>query len=74
MPHVVAAITDSSKPVLSGKFNNLRFKVDKAEDVSHLIISNISTSDEATYYCAVGTKYQMDYRNGTFLATNGNFI
>uniref|UniRef100_A0A673W6T8 Uncharacterized LOC115169277 n=1 Tax=Salmo trutta TaxID=8032 RepID=A0A673W6T8_SALTR len=72
MPHVVAAITDSSKPVLSGKFNNLRFKVDKAEDVSHLIISNISTSDEATYYCAVGTKYQMDYRNGTFLATNGD--
>uniref|UniRef100_A0A8K9Y527 Ig-like domain-containing protein n=1 Tax=Oncorhynchus mykiss TaxID=8022 RepID=A0A8K9Y527_ONCMY len=31
-----------------------------------------STSDEATYYCAVGTKYQMDYRSGTCLANNGS--
>uniref|UniRef100_A0A3P8YZ47 Ig-like domain-containing protein n=1 Tax=Esox lucius TaxID=8010 RepID=A0A3P8YZ47_ESOLU len=57
MPNVVASITDSANIFLHEKFNNPHFKVKKteAEDLSLLLISNVSTSDEALYYCAFGT-------------------
>ncbi|CDQ70347.1 unnamed protein product [Oncorhynchus mykiss] len=56
MPHVVAAITDSLKAVLFGKFNNPCFKVVKAWSKLKMSLNSLSaifsTSDEATYYCA----------------------
>ncbi|XP_064875158.1 uncharacterized protein LOC115131196 [Oncorhynchus nerka] len=36
-----------------------------------LIINNISRSDEAAYFCGIGTVYEMKFRNGTFLAVKG---
>ncbi|CDQ70346.1 unnamed protein product [Oncorhynchus mykiss] len=36
-----------------------------------LIINNISRSDEAAYFCGIGTVYEIKFRNGTFLSVKG---
>ncbi|CAB1337494.1 unnamed protein product, partial [Coregonus sp. 'balchen'] len=68
LPNLVASVSYGSEPVLKGEFKNPRFKVEESEYVYNLIIRNISTLDEATYFCGMGTIYGMNYGNATFLA------
>ncbi|XP_036799523.1 uncharacterized protein LOC118938751 [Oncorhynchus mykiss] len=72
LPHLVASVSYASEPVLNGEFKNPRFKVETSEYVYNLIIRNISTLDEATYFCGIGTMYGMDYGHATFLAVKGH--
>ncbi|XP_046880229.1 LOW QUALITY PROTEIN: uncharacterized protein LOC124470411 [Hypomesus transpacificus] len=39
-----------------------------------LNIQNITSSDEGIYFCATGTQYRMDFRNGTFVIVRGNHL
>ncbi|KAM9510898.1 uncharacterized protein ACWYII_045592 [Salvelinus alpinus] len=73
MPQVVATLekTKSANFVLNGEFNDLRFTMEKVKVGYLLIINNISRSDEAAYFCGIGTVYEMKFRNGTFLAVKG---
>ncbi|XP_041713193.1 uncharacterized protein LOC121546188 [Coregonus clupeaformis] len=72
LPNLVASVSYGSEPVLKGEFKNPRFKVEESEYVYNLIIRNISTLDEATYFCGMGTIFGMNYGNATFLAVKGH--
>lgn len=74
LPHIVASVSYASEPVLKGEFKNPCFHVEESQYVYNLIIRNISTLDEATYFCGIGTMYGMNYGNATFLAVKGNLI
>ncbi|XP_046877731.1 uncharacterized protein LOC124468798 isoform X2 [Hypomesus transpacificus] len=39
-----------------------------------LNIQNITSSDEGIYFCATGTQYRMEFRNGTFVTVRGNHL
>uniref|UniRef100_A0AAZ3PLI3 Ig-like domain-containing protein n=1 Tax=Oncorhynchus tshawytscha TaxID=74940 RepID=A0AAZ3PLI3_ONCTS len=70
MPQVVATVEKkkSAHFVLNGEFNNIRFTMEKVKVGYLLIINNISRSDEAAYFCGIGTVYEIKFRNGTFLS------
>ncbi|XP_055781097.1 uncharacterized protein LOC129857152 [Salvelinus fontinalis] len=72
LPHLVASVNYASGPVLKGEFKNPRFHVEESEYVYNLKIRNISTLDEATYFCGMGTMFGMKYGNATFLAVKGH--
>ncbi|XP_014054646.1 uncharacterized protein [Salmo salar] len=72
LPHIVASVSYASEPVLKGEFKNPCFHVEESQYVYNLIIRNISTLDEATYFCGIGTMYGMNYGNATFLAVKGH--
>ncbi|XP_036798536.1 signal-regulatory protein beta-2 isoform X2 [Oncorhynchus mykiss] len=72
LPHLVASVSYASEPVLKGEFKNPRFHVEESQYGYNLIIRNISTLDEATYFCGIGTMYGMDYGHATFLAVKGH--
>uniref|UniRef100_A0A8C7TDJ0 Ig-like domain-containing protein n=1 Tax=Oncorhynchus mykiss TaxID=8022 RepID=A0A8C7TDJ0_ONCMY len=76
MPQVVATVEKrkSADFVLNGEFNDIRFTMEKVKVGYLLIINNISRSDEAAYFCGIGSVYEMKFRNGTFLAVKGNLI
>lgn len=76
MPQVVGTLEKrkSVDVVPNGEFNNIRFTMEKVKVGYLLIINNISRSDEAAYFCGIGTVYEMKFRNGTFLSVKGNFI
>ncbi|XP_071255370.1 uncharacterized protein [Salvelinus alpinus] len=76
MPQIVATVEKkkSAHFVLNGEFNNIRFTMEKVKVGYLLIINNISRSDEAAYFCGIGTVYEINFRNGTFLSVKGNFI
>ncbi|XP_064811155.1 uncharacterized protein LOC135526582 [Oncorhynchus masou masou] len=73
MPQVVATVEQkkSAHFVLNGEFNNIRFTMEKVKVGYLLIINNISRSDEAAYFCGIGTVYEIKFRNGTFLSVKG---
>ncbi|XP_042158791.1 uncharacterized protein LOC112220664 [Oncorhynchus tshawytscha] len=73
MPQVVATVEKkkSAHFVLNGEFNNIRFTMEKVKVGYLLIINNISRSDEAAYFCGIGTVYEIKFRNGTFLSVKG---
>ena len=59
-------------PLFSEDFQNGRMNIQRSDGVFNLTITNINSSDEATYYCT-GTAYQqVTFGNGTFLALKGN--
>ncbi|XP_064811820.1 uncharacterized protein LOC135527102 [Oncorhynchus masou masou] len=74
MPQVVATVEKrkSADFVLNGEFNNIRFTMEKVKVGYLLIINNISRSDEAAYFCGIGTVYEIKFRNGTFLSVKGH--
>uniref|UniRef100_A0A8C7W798 Ig-like domain-containing protein n=1 Tax=Oncorhynchus mykiss TaxID=8022 RepID=A0A8C7W798_ONCMY len=76
MPQVVATVEKkkSAHFVLNGEFNNIRFTMEKVKVGYLLIINNISRSDEAAYFCGIGTVYEIKFRNGTFLSVKGNLF
>uniref|UniRef100_A0A8C7FCB4 Ig-like domain-containing protein n=1 Tax=Oncorhynchus kisutch TaxID=8019 RepID=A0A8C7FCB4_ONCKI len=55
-------------------FNHSRFNVEKADadGMYRLAITNTDPTDEAVYYCAVRTAYEVNFINGTLLLLKGN--
>ena len=74
-PVLVASLfraTQSWSPLFSEDSQNGRMNIQRSDGVFNLTITNVTSSDEATYYCT-GTLYQqVTFGNGTFLALKGN--
>src|SRR4029434_5100769 len=64
--------TTSWNPSFSGDSQNGRINIQKSEGTFNLTIANLTSSDEATYYCAGTLHKQVIFGNGTFLALKGN--
>ena len=50
-----------------------RISPKKVDGNYNLNIQNITSSDEGIYFCATGTQYKMDFRNGTFVIVRGMY-
>ena len=59
-------------PLFSEDFQNGRMKIQQSEGTFNLTIANITSSDEATYYCTGTLHNKVTFGNGTFLALKGN--
>ncbi|XP_031424719.1 uncharacterized protein LOC116220747 [Clupea harengus] len=63
--------TTSWNPSFSEDSQNGRINIQKSEGTFNLTIANLTSSDEATYYCAGTLHKQVTFGNGTFLALKG---
>lgn len=75
IPQVVARMQKfQSKPELYKEFNNSHLNLEKAEAdwIYRLTIPKMEPTDEAIYYCARRTEYDVNFINGTFLVLKGN--
>ena len=75
MPFFVAksfGATSSWDPMFSEDSQNGRMAIQQSDGVFNLTITNITSSDEATYYCTWTVYQQVKFGNGTFLALKGN--
>ncbi|XP_029572186.1 uncharacterized protein LOC115164133 [Salmo trutta] len=66
-------MTKYDMPVWHKDFNHSRFNVEKADadGMYRLAITNTDPTDEAVYYCAVRTVYEVNFINGTHLLLKG---
>ncbi|XP_070959221.1 uncharacterized protein [Oncorhynchus clarkii lewisi] len=73
-PHTIVTMTKYDKPVWHKDFNHSRVNVEKADadGMYRLAITNTDPTDEAVYYCAVRTAYEVNFINGTLLLLKGN--
>jgi hypothetical protein len=55
-------------------YGTITFNVEKADadGMYRLAITNTDPTDEAVYYCAVRTAYEVNFINGTLLLLKGN--
>ncbi|KAM6960051.1 immunoglobulin kappa light chain-like isoform 2-T2 [Tautogolabrus adspersus] len=62
-----------SKGTFSEEFkDNSRFKLETKDGNNHLKISNVITSDSATYYCVSSYAYSFQFAEGTTLSVKGS--
>ena len=59
-------------PLFSEDFKNGRINIKQSKGTFNLTITNVTSSDEATYYCIGGLIPYLTFGNGTFLALKGN--
>ncbi|XP_051800074.1 immunoglobulin alpha-2 heavy chain-like isoform X2 [Acanthochromis polyacanthus] len=52
--------------------NNPRFSLDTEKGKNHLKITNVHTSDSATYYCAGSYSFTFEFAEGTTLSVKGS--
>ncbi|XP_046892559.1 uncharacterized protein LOC124478261 isoform X2 [Hypomesus transpacificus] len=71
MPQRVAAIIKIQE---TSSLSVERISAKKVDGNYNLNIQNITSSDEGIYFCATGTQYRMDFRNGTFVSVRGNHL
>ncbi|XP_042563939.1 uncharacterized protein LOC116220748 isoform X2 [Clupea harengus] len=74
-PVLVASLfraTQSWSPLFSEDFQNGRMNIQQSERTFNLTIANITSSDEATYYCIGTLISDLTFGNGTFLALKGH--
>ena len=74
-PILVASLsrtTPSWNPLFSEDFRNGRMNIQHSEGSFNLTVTNVTSSDEATYYCIGGLLPYFTFGNGTFLALKGN--
>lgn len=73
-PQSIVTMTKYDMPVWHKDFNHSRFNVEKADadGMYRLAITNTDPTDEAVYYCAVRTAYEVNFINGTHLLLKGN--
>ncbi len=60
-------------PNFFDNFKSSRFSIETDTDKCHLKISNVTSSDEAVYYCG-WRKYETHFAEGTYLALKGLFF
>ncbi|KAM9513804.1 uncharacterized protein ACWYII_047056 [Salvelinus alpinus] len=72
-PQSIVTMTKYDVPVWHKDFNHSRFNVEKADadGMYRLAITNTDPTDEAVYYCAVRTAYEVNFINGTLLLLKG---
>ncbi|CDQ70340.1 unnamed protein product [Oncorhynchus mykiss] len=72
-PQTIVTMTKYDKPVWHKDFNHSRVNVEKADadGMYRLAITNTDPTDEAVYYCAVRTAYEVNFINGTLLLLKG---
>uniref|UniRef100_A0A8C9R073 Ig-like domain-containing protein n=1 Tax=Scleropages formosus TaxID=113540 RepID=A0A8C9R073_SCLFO len=73
-PHLMASAHQYSDVIYHNGFNQTRFKVQRQDLTSQLIISKTEPSDSATYYCSRMWDFVMFFGAGTFLISNGRTI
>ncbi|XP_045575364.1 uncharacterized protein isoform X1 [Salmo salar] len=74
IPQVVARMQKfQPRPELYKEFNNSHLNVERAEadGIYRLTIPKMEPTDEAIYYCASRTDYEVNLINGTFLVLKG---
>ncbi|XP_055780489.1 uncharacterized protein LOC129856805 [Salvelinus fontinalis] len=74
IPQVVARMQKfQPRPELYKEFNNSHLNVERAEadGIYRLTIPKMEPMDEAIYYCASRTDYEVNLINGTFLVLKG---
>ncbi|XP_031424526.1 uncharacterized protein LOC116220699 isoform X2 [Clupea harengus] len=64
--------TISWSPLFSEDFQNGRMNIQRSDGVFYLTITNVTSSDEATYYCTLTMQLDHTFGNGTFLALKGH--
>ncbi|XP_029310279.1 uncharacterized protein LOC115023442 [Cottoperca gobio] len=52
--------------------NNSRFTLDTGNNTTHVTIFDLYISDSATYYCAVGSKFVLNFAEGTTVNIKGS--
>ena len=74
-PFLVAMLlgaTLSWDPLFSEDSQNGRMNIQHSEGTFNLTITNVTSSDEATFYCTLSVFEEVKFGNGTFLALKGN--
>ncbi len=70
-PRAVAMMQKLAKtPHFFENFKSSRFSIETDTEKCHLRISNVTSSDEAVYYCS-WRKYETHFAGGTYLALKG---
>ncbi|XP_031424530.1 uncharacterized protein LOC116220700 isoform X2 [Clupea harengus] len=64
--------TLSWNPLFSEDVQNGRINIKQSDRVFNLTITNVTSSDEATYYCTLTMDKDLTFGNGTFLALKGH--
>ncbi|XP_064811822.1 uncharacterized protein LOC135527104 isoform X2 [Oncorhynchus masou masou] len=72
-PQTIVTMTKYDMPVWHKDFNHSRVNVEKADadGMYRLAITNTGPTDEAVYYCAARTAYEVNFINGTLLLLKG---
>ncbi|KAK7141209.1 hypothetical protein R3I93_015388 [Phoxinus phoxinus] len=71
-PQAVAMVQKLAKnPHFFKSFESSRFSIETDSSKCHLTISNVTSSDEAMYYCG-WRKYETIFAGGTYLALKGS--
>lgn len=70
-PQAVAMVQKLVKnPIFFNNFESSHFSIETDSSKCHLTISNVTSSDEAMYYCG-WRKYEIYFAGGTYLALKG---
>ncbi|XP_058654230.1 novel immune-type receptor 13 isoform X2 [Onychostoma macrolepis] len=71
-PQAVAMVQKLARiPHFFNNFESSRFRIETDTEKCHLSISNVTSSDEAVYYCG-WRKYETHFAEGTYLALKGS--
>ncbi|XP_034161602.2 uncharacterized protein LOC113542717 [Pangasianodon hypophthalmus] len=66
-PSLLAVIQKGQDPIYKDELNSPRFRIERGSKSCHLRIINVKLSDEAMYYCGLGT-FLPTFAKGTFLS------
>uniref|UniRef100_A0A8C7T6U7 Ig-like domain-containing protein n=1 Tax=Oncorhynchus mykiss TaxID=8022 RepID=A0A8C7T6U7_ONCMY len=74
-PQTIVTMTKYDMPVWHKDFNHSCVNVEKADadGMYRLAITNTDPTDEAVYYCAVRTAYEVNFINGTLLLLKAHY-
>ncbi|XP_041635838.1 uncharacterized protein LOC121504835 [Cheilinus undulatus] len=75
-PRLISSFYQSSKLVsfYDECSNNPRFSLDAGNGQNHLIISDVQTSDTASYYCAASYSITFELAEGTLVSVKGSGV
>ncbi|KAL7863523.1 hypothetical protein SRHO_G00125070 [Serrasalmus rhombeus] len=68
VPLEVGSKFKDKDPVMSPRFNQTRFKIDRIANGISLRIEHVTKEDEGMYFCGLGRANAMDFSTATFLA------
>uniref|UniRef100_A0A3B4EFT7 Ig-like domain-containing protein n=1 Tax=Pygocentrus nattereri TaxID=42514 RepID=A0A3B4EFT7_PYGNA len=71
IPLEVGSKCKDKDPVMSPRFNQTRFKIDRIVNGISLRIKNVTKEDEGMYFCGLGRQKEMNFSTATFLAVTG---
>ncbi|XP_037396267.1 uncharacterized protein LOC119263833 [Pygocentrus nattereri] len=71
IPLEVGSKCKDKDPVMSPRFKQTRFKIDRIVNGISLRIKNVTKEDEGMYFCGLSRQKEMNFSTATFLAVTG---